>query len=113
VKDRRQEREREEDPVHLCPASGYRPESRSLNRPVASVPGECVQVWPAVADCSCMSVSGISSAIRRESPSPVQNDRTVLVLKKAQDASKAQGQALADLVSDTTETIGRIIKVYA
>ena len=60
-----------------------------------------------------MSVSGISSAIPSESPSSLQNDRAVLVLKKAQDASKAQGQALADLVKDTTETIGRIIKVYA
>ncbi len=43
----------------------------------------------------------------------MQNDRAMLVLKKAQDASKAQGQALADLVRDTTETIGRIVKVYA
>lgn len=43
----------------------------------------------------------------------MQTDRAVLVLKKAQDASKAQGQALADLVKDSTETIGRIIKVYA
>jgi hypothetical protein len=42
-----------------------------------------------------------------------QNDRAVLVLKKAQEASKAQGQALADLVTKTTETIGRIINVYA
>ena len=41
------------------------------------------------------------------------NDRAILVLKKAQDATKAEGQALADLVTKTTETIGRIIKVYA
>ncbi|HEU4690008.1 MAG TPA: hypothetical protein VFS23_16675 [Vicinamibacterales bacterium] len=41
-----------------------------------------------------MSVSGISSAIPSESPAPIQNERAVLVLKKAQDASKAQGQAL-------------------
>ncbi len=41
----------------------------------------------------------------------MQNDRAMLVLKKAQHASKAQGQALADLVRDTTETIGRIVKV--
>jgi hypothetical protein len=60
-----------------------------------------------------MSVSGISSTIPSGSPSAVENERAVLVLKKAQDASKAQGQALADLVMDTTETIGRIIKVYA
>ena len=60
-----------------------------------------------------MSVSGISSAIPGESASALQNERAVLVLKKAQDASKAQGQALADLVRDTTESIGRIIKVYA
>ena len=59
-----------------------------------------------------MSVSGISS-IPSESASTLQNDGAVLVLKKAQDASKAQGQALADLVQDTAETIGRIIKVYA
>ncbi|HEU4689982.1 MAG TPA: hypothetical protein VFS23_16530, partial [Vicinamibacterales bacterium] len=68
---------------------------------------------PAAADCSNMSVSGISSAIPSESLSAMQNDRAMLVLKKAQDASKAQGQALADLVRDTTETIGRIVKVYA
>ena len=43
----------------------------------------------------------------------MQTDRAVLVLKKAQDASKAQGQALAELVKDTTEHIGRHIKVYA
>ena len=60
-----------------------------------------------------MSVSGISSTIRSEYPAAVQNDRAVLVLKKAEDASKAQGQALADLVKNTTETIGRIINVYA
>jgi len=60
-----------------------------------------------------MSVSGISSTIPSEYPAAVQNDRAVLVLKKAEDASKAQGQALADLVKNTTETIGRIINVYA
>jgi hypothetical protein len=59
-----------------------------------------------------MSVSGISSTIPSH-PAAVQNDRGVLVLKKAQDASKAQGQALADLVKDTTEQIGRMIKAYA
>ena len=75
--------------------------------------GACVQVLPAAADCSCMNVSGISSAIPSESPASMQTDRAVLVLKKAQDASKAQGQALADLVKDTTERIGRMIKVYA
>jgi len=60
-----------------------------------------------------MNVSGISSTVPTEYPSEVQNERAVLVLKKAQDASKAQGQALADLVKNTTDTIGRIIKVYA
>jgi hypothetical protein len=60
-----------------------------------------------------MSVSGLSSTVPSGYPSGVDNERAVLVLKKAQDASKAQGQALADLVMDTTETIGRIIKVYA
>ena len=60
-----------------------------------------------------MSVSGISSTSASDSAAAVQNDRAVLVLKKAQDASKAEGQALADLVTQTTETIGRIIKVYA
>ena len=60
-----------------------------------------------------MSVSAISSTTASEYRAPVQSDRAVLVLKKAQDASKAQGQALADLVKNTTETIGRIINVYA
>jgi hypothetical protein len=60
-----------------------------------------------------MSVSGLSSTVPSGYPSAVDNERAVLVLKKAQDASKAQGQALADLVASTTETIGRIIKVYA
>jgi hypothetical protein len=60
-----------------------------------------------------MSVSGISSTTPSEYPAAVQNDRAVLVLKKAEDASKAQGQALADLVKSTTDTIGRIINVYA
>jgi hypothetical protein len=46
-------------------------------------------------------------------PAAVQNERAVLVLKKAQDASKAQGLALADLVKNTTEMIGRTINVYA
>jgi hypothetical protein len=60
-----------------------------------------------------MSVSGISSTAASDYPAGVQNDRAMLVLKKAQDATKAEGQALADLVTQTTETIGRIIKVYA
>jgi hypothetical protein len=60
-----------------------------------------------------MSVSGISSTTASDYAAAVQNDRAVLVLKKAQDASKAQGQALADLVKDTTEQIGQMIKVYA
>jgi hypothetical protein len=60
-----------------------------------------------------MSVSGISSTIPSEYPAAAQNEREMLVLKKTQDASKAQGQALADLVKSTTETIGRIINVYA
>ena len=60
-----------------------------------------------------MSVSGISSTTASDYAAAVQNDRAVLVLKKAQDASKAQGQALADLVKDTTEPIGQMIKVYA
>lgn len=46
-------------------------------------------------------------------PVAFENDRAVLVLKKTQEATKAQGQALADLVKNTTETIGRIINVYA
>ena len=46
-------------------------------------------------------------------PAAVQNERAVLVLKKAQDASEAQGLALADLVKNTTEMIGRTINVYA
>jgi hypothetical protein len=60
-----------------------------------------------------MSVSGISSTTPGDYSAAVQNDRAVLVLKKAQDATKAEGQALADLVTKTTETIGRIINVYA
>jgi hypothetical protein len=60
-----------------------------------------------------MSVSGISSTTASDYAAAVHNDRAVLVLKKAQDASKAQGQALADLVKDTTEQIGRMIKAYA
>jgi hypothetical protein len=60
-----------------------------------------------------MSVSGISSTTPGDHSAAVQNDRAVLVLKKAQDATKAEGQALADLVTKTTETIGRIINVYA
>ena len=60
-----------------------------------------------------MSVSGISSTTASDYAAAVKDDRAVLVLKKAQDASKAQGQALADLVKDTTEQIGRMIKVYA
>jgi hypothetical protein len=60
-----------------------------------------------------MSVSGISSTSASDSIASLQEERAVRVLKKAQDASKAQGQALADLVKDTTEQIGRMIKVYA
>lgn len=60
-----------------------------------------------------MGVSGISSTTPSDYAAGVQNDRAVLVLEKAQDASKAQGQALANLVTKTTETIGRIINVYA
>ena len=56
-----------------------------------------------------MSVSEVSSTTTSDYAAAVQNDRAVLVLKKAQDASKAQGQALADLVKDTTEQIGRMI----
>jgi hypothetical protein len=59
-----------------------------------------------------MNVSGISNRMAND-PVALENERATLVLKKTQDASKAQGQALADLVSQTTETIGRIIKVYA
>lgn len=60
-----------------------------------------------------MSVSGISSTTSSDYAAAVQSDRAVLVFKKAQDASKAQGQALADLVTKTTEAVGRIINVYA
>ena len=59
-----------------------------------------------------MNVSGISSSMAND-PVALENERAALVLKKTQDASKAQGQALADLVKNTTETIGRIINVYA
>lgn len=59
-----------------------------------------------------MSVSGISSSMAND-PAALQSERAMLVLKKTQDASKAQGQALADLVTNTTEQIGRMIKVYA
>jgi hypothetical protein len=76
------------------------------------MPVSAIQVLQEVADCSCMSVSGISSTTPSDYAA-LQDERAVLVLKKAQDASKAQGQALADLVTKTTEAIGRIIKVYA
>ena len=59
-----------------------------------------------------MSVSGISNSTAND-PVALENMRAALVLKKTQDASKEQGQALADLVKTTTETIGRIINVYA
>jgi len=76
------------------------------------MPVSAIQVLQEVADCSCMSVSGISSTTPSDYAA-LQDERAVLVLKKAQDASKAQGQAFADLVTKTTEAIGRIIKVYA
>lgn len=59
-----------------------------------------------------MSVSGISNSTANY-PVAVENERAVLVLKKTQEATKDQGQALADLVKKTTETVGRIINVYA
>jgi hypothetical protein len=60
-----------------------------------------------------MSVSAISSTTAADRALPLPNEREVLVLKKTQDAVKEQGQALADLITATTEQVGRIIKVYA
>lgn len=60
-----------------------------------------------------MEVSSLASAITSQTYASLQSERGVMVLKKTQDAAKAQGQALADLVKTTTEQTGRIINVYA
>ncbi len=55
----------------------------------------------------------MASAVTSQRQGPVQAERTMLVMKKAQDATRVQAQALADLVTATTEQIGRHINVYA
>jgi hypothetical protein len=60
-----------------------------------------------------MSVSAITSAASQQAAA-AQNDRTVLVLKKTQDAAQAQAQALIELVkASTPDHVGRNIDVYA
>jgi hypothetical protein len=60
-----------------------------------------------------MDVSAMASAVTSQRQGSVQAERTILVLKQAQDAAKIQARALADLVTTTTEQIGRHINVYA
>ena len=59
-----------------------------------------------------MSVSGVSSS--GYTPKEVQEaQRAVMVVKKEQDVTKEQAQALADLVKQSTDGIGQQIDVYA
>ena len=60
-----------------------------------------------------MSVSAIASAATAPDLAATQNDRAVLVLKKTQDAAKAQAQALIELVKTSADHVGRTIDVYA
>jgi hypothetical protein len=58
-----------------------------------------------------MNVSAITTAASQAAP---QNERTVLVLKKTQEAAKEQAQALIELVkAGTPDHIGSTIDVYA
>jgi hypothetical protein len=65
------------------------------------------------ADLSDMEVSSLAASITSQYDTSLHNERSVLVLKKTQDAAKAQGQALVDLVKASTQQTGRIINVYA
>jgi hypothetical protein len=60
-----------------------------------------------------MEVSSLAASITSQYDTSLHNERSVLVLKKAQDVTKAQGQALVDLVKASTPQTGRIINVYA
>jgi hypothetical protein len=71
-----------------------------------------IHVRRRAADYLLMSVSAVSGA----SPSyeAMSTDaRTILVAKKQQDVVKEQGQALVDLVKQSTTTVGQRLDVYA
>ena len=55
----------------------------------------------------------MASAVTSQRQSSVQAERTMLVMKRAQDVTKVQAQALVGLVTAATEQIGRHIDVYA
>jgi hypothetical protein len=58
-----------------------------------------------------MNVSNVTTAASQAAP---QNERSMLVLKKTQDAAKEQAQALIELVkAGTPDHIGQNIDVYA
>jgi hypothetical protein len=60
-----------------------------------------------------MEMPAMTSAITSQRQGSVQAERSILVLKKVQDATNIQGRALADLVTATAAQIGRHIDVYA
>ena len=59
-----------------------------------------------------MNVSAAGSRTTQPA-SPARTERTVLVMKQAQDAAKAQAEALLTLVTDAAAQIGRNIDVRA
>lgn len=62
-----------------------------------------------------MTVSGVSSgASPSGSAAAASTERTILVLKKEQDAARVQAQALVELINDASSTeVGRRLSVYA
>ena len=61
-----------------------------------------------------MSVSAIASAATSQQPAAAETERATLVLKKTQDAAKAQAQALIELVkAGTPYHIGQTVDFFA
>jgi hypothetical protein len=58
-------------------------------------------------------ISGESSSYQYQSPTVVEAERTMLVMKKQQDAVKDQGQSLVELVKKSADGVGGRINVYA
>ena len=68
-----------------------------------------VHVLRPVADCPCMSVSGVSGS---SAPVPTEADRAIAVMKRAKDASEVQAEGLVKLVEQAGQ-VGRNLSVYA
>lgn len=60
-----------------------------------------------------MGISGASGSSGYQSPAALEAERAVLVLKKQQEAMKAQAQAVVQLIEGASPNVGTRLSVYA